>query len=211
MRGQAILAAIGAGILALGVVTSGQASPIIIGNGDAGFDTTGGFNPQAWDAGKAYEGNFMWVGPVATASAWCSWNVAGLAPGDYDVFVTWAADRPSWNYDNTAAAFSVIDGGTVTRGWPDWDINLAPGAVKLQDLTVDERQNPAGTSYGGLSWYQLGTYTITGSQLSVMLSNQSTSSGSIMADAVMVQAAVPEPASLGLAGMAGLMMLRRRV
>ncbi len=126
--------------------------------------------------------------------------------------MTWPADKwlaPYWSPANGAAPYSVINGGVVNHGWPDWNIVPDAGANVLGNVVVNQSVNAAGYDYAGLSWLQLGTYTITGDKLSVILTNNSTAGGSVCADAVMI-VPVPEPTMLGVLGGVALLALRRR-
>jgi hypothetical protein len=185
------------------------AAPIIIDDGDPGFDTQGGIYPGGTPAGTAYNDHVFWTNNTQS-NAWAYWQFTGLTPGTYDIHVTWQADRAWWDPGCEAAPFSVIDGGVVKRGWPDNDVILAPGATGLADIDVNQSVNPAGLSYAGLNWFYLGSFTITGDTLTVMVTNQTAAAGPIVADAVMIEAAIPEPASLALLALGTMVMVVRR-
>jgi len=210
-----MLAAAGIGTLSLMAAATGEAAPIIIDSSDAtGFIKQGDgfYGEQTAPDGRAYKNNFRFAGSGTGGNAFAGWDFTGLTAGTYNVYVTWAVDRqlsPFWSNDCMAAPFTVIDGGIVAGGYPLY-LPMGPvtGASVLETVVVNQRQNAAGYSYDGANWLKLGSYTITGSQLSVILSNNTASSGSVLADAVMVEA-VPEPTSVALLALAASGVMRR--
>jgi len=89
------------------------------------------------------------------------WNFNGLAPGSYDVLVTWI---PFGNRA-TNAPFTVSD-----------------GSGSQSTLLVNQQQAPVGTTADGVTWRLLTTQAVVNGSLSVMLTDQA--NGYVVADAV---------------------------
>ncbi len=189
-------------------VGSTWALPIIIDDGDSGFGTQGGIYAGSAPSGTAYNDDVFWTNKDQS-NAWAFWQCEGLTPGTYDVHITWQADRAWWDPGCASVPVSVIDGPVENRGWPDYDVILPSGSSVLADLDLDQSVNPAGLGYAGLNWFYLGSFTITGNTLTVMLTNQTDAGGPIVADAVMI-ALIPEPASLALLALGAMSVALRR-
>jgi hypothetical protein len=127
-----------------------------------GFATTG---PWVNDQTGSYGG---YLGNVHFASAGTGGSVASwtftVSPGQYDVSVTYYsyADRA------TNAPYTVLDGSTA-----------------LGTVLVNQQVPPSGITDQGANWLDLGSFTITGNQLVVQLSNNA--NGYVIADAVRIQ------------------------
>lgn len=90
-------------------------------------------------------------------SASASWSFT-VAPGSYDVFVTYKVN-PTSNFVNINAVYSIRNG-------------TADEANKeLGRATVNQSQAPLGNEFRGAPWKNIGKYTVTGSRLSVVLTN----------------------------------------
>jgi hypothetical protein len=136
---------------------------VIVDNGDAGYAAVGGWNTYN---GVGAQGDFDYKG-VGSGAATASWTLNGLAPGEYRVSVTWEA------FSNRVvdAPYTILD-----------------GAAALGTVTIDQRNAPAGFVEDGIAWQDLGVYTLTGSDLSVQLSDDAGPSGKkVIADAVRVE------------------------
>ncbi len=132
-------------------VVFGPASLRVVRAGDPGFQTTGQWLNQAASSGTG--------GNTAT------WTFTDLAPGTYQVAVTWAASAKL----ASNAPYTVFN-----------------GQVPFTAVPVNQRQAPADLRDAGAGWKVLGnTYRITNGTLSVQLTDQA--NGAVQADAVRVQ------------------------
>lgn len=145
-----------------GAVTATAAAPLvrIIDNGAAGFSTTGTWYRQTYlgresDIHYALRGN---------GSATASWTFSGLEAGQYRVSATW----PGSIIYATNAPFTVVS-GSQTLG------------------TVAVNQERASSTFldAGSRWQNLGTFTITGNQLVVRLTNAA--NDRVVADAIRIE------------------------
>jgi hypothetical protein len=136
----------------------------LIDNGDPGYSETDEDTPD-WETAyppNAFHGAIRWndgghIGDKA------SWEFTGLAPGWYEVLVTFssgsdrASDAPYTVYDELVAK------GTVT---------------------VDQTVAPSGAVVEGVPWESLGLFSITKDTLGVALGDDA--NGNIIADAVRI-------------------------
>jgi hypothetical protein len=76
-------------------------------------------------------------------------------------------------------------------------------------VLVNQNFEAAGLTYGEREWFKLGTFSVSGGNLSVLLTNDSSQPNTIIGDAIMINL-VPEPMSLALVGLASSIMLLRR-
>jgi parallel beta-helix repeat protein/VCBS repeat-containing protein len=143
----------------LGYSTAPQGPAQIIGDGAAGFSTTGtGWTTESDSA--AYGGSFSDHAGSYSGDATASWTFGGLTPGDYEVAVTYVPgsfyNGSQWNYYYGDVPFSVIgDGGST-----------------LATTDVYEGNTPSSFTEAGVGWQQLpGIFTITGNTLSVQMSD----------------------------------------
>jgi hypothetical protein len=140
-------------------ISAAAAGSAIIDNGDAGFTTSG----SGWglSTGGGFEGDHSWnaAGTGADTAEW-TFNVA---PGTYEVAVTWIAaiNRA------TNAPLSVLDGTTV-----------------LATIAVNQELTPGDFTADGASWKLLGEFTITSGTLTVRLSDSANQF--VIADAVRI-------------------------
>jgi len=194
------------------LAAAAQAAPIVLDNGDAGTGQQGDFYYKGGvDAPRTYQDDNLWAGPNASApSAYYGWQINTATPGaTYDVYATWVIDRqlsPYWQYANSAADFTVVNGSIVSQGWPDWNI-IPIGSTT--SVTVDQSVNAAGFDYDERGWFKLATITANGPQVSVILTNFSSAEGPVLADAILINE-VPEPATLALLGLGAFALIRRK-
>ena len=137
-------------------------SPVVINNDGPGYSQAPASAWQLW-TGQGYDGDVEEAQP-GDGSAQATWAFAGLAPGNYQVSVTY----PIYSNRATNAPYSIFDGTTL-----------------LGSVAVNQQVSPAGlVDASGNPWLPLGTFTITGSTLKVLLSNLA--NGRVEADAVRI-------------------------
>ena len=133
---------------------------IVIDDGDAGYSDTGW---TAKNTNGAYQGDHH-TRAGGDGSQIATWTFIGLEAGaTYRVAVTWKA--PSGNATN--ASFTIFD-----------------SAVADATKTVNQRIAPNDMSIADKSWEDLGTYQVTGTTLTVQLSNLA--DGTVVADAIRI-------------------------
>ncbi|MCA9050053.1 MAG: leucine-rich repeat domain-containing protein, partial [Planctomycetaceae bacterium] len=152
----------------------------IIDNGDDGYTEngdgwTGGANPTA------FEGDYR-ILPGQLPDSFPSYKFTDLAPGDYDVYVTW----PEHETRTTAATVTATIGDAATPAWTQ---------------TIDQTQAPSdGLSLDARNWENVGTVTVD-SNGTVTVQLKGDGSGNLAADAVRLERAVlPNLQSLDLRG-----------
>jgi parallel beta-helix repeat protein len=133
----------------------------IIGDGQAGFSTTGaGWTTKTAGSSVAYDGSFADHAGSYSGDATASWTFSGLTPGEYQVFVNYVPgsfyDGSQWDSYYGTVPFTVLgDGGNT-----------------LTTTGVNEGSAPSDLPEAGVSWRQLpGLFTITGNTLTVQMSD----------------------------------------
>src|SRR5262245_57343484 len=133
---------------------------------DAGFTFTAGWTQGYTEVGASgklpFRRTLTWAFP-GTGTETATWTFTGLQPGDYKVAATWAGY--SWAASN--APFTLHNGTTP-----------------VGTLRVDQRVPSAGFTDGASVWQDLGTVTVTGSSLTVKLSDDA--DNYLVADAVRI-------------------------
>src|SRR5205807_4385097 len=81
-----------------------------------------------------------------SATATTTWVFTGVAPGRFDVYVTFATK----GIYSKAAPFTVFDGTT----------NLGTQAIDESILVTQAQGGRREGSYGGVGWVELGSFTI---------------------------------------------------
>ncbi len=152
-----------------------QAVVRTIDNGAAGFTTSGYWFRQT-GAGRESDIHYAYRG---SGSAVATWNFTGLPAGTYRVYASYPANRAY----ATNAPFSVYNGGSLV-------------GTKL----VNQEALPT-TVIDGTRYALLGTYTITGNQLVVRLTNAANQT--VVADAIRIEQVTTAGASLGRGTLAG--------
>ena len=129
----------------------------VIDNGQPGYSETGswstvvgGFNGTNRVAKTVHAG-----GPPSTAT----WNFSSISPATYDVYVTFAGKS---GYSK-AVPYTVYNGSTELG---TVDVN--------QSILVTQSQGLTQGSYGGVGWLELGAFTMSSTDIQVVLSNLAT-------------------------------------
>jgi hypothetical protein len=135
----------------------------IVDDGNPGFIATG-----AWARANntGYQSDELFT-PAGNGSSVARWT-APVTPGEYAVFATWSG-HPN-RASNTP--FVIFD-------------SITPSAPVL----VDQRQTPSSIQDQGIDWFQLGTFTMTGNQLAVQMTNNA--NGFVIADAIRIERTAP--------------------
>ena len=108
-------------------------------------------------------GAYAYFTSTGTGSSTATW-IFTVTPGQFRVSTTWLA------YSNRAtnAPYTILDGST-SKG----------------TILVNQQAAPSGFSDQGGTWQDLGTFTISGNQLVVQLTNNA--NGYVIADAVRIE------------------------
>ncbi len=136
-------------------------TPTIIDDASAGYAETGVWSDSTLGG---YAGDSRYAratDPPATAT----WTFQVTTGATYDVAVTW----PSYPNRAFNAPYTVLD-----------------GTQELGSRAIDQRVSPDDFAVDGRNWERLGTYTISGSTLTVRLTNVG-ASGVVGADAVRIE------------------------
>src|SRR5205823_5320688 len=146
----------------------------IIDDGAAGHFLSG-----SWRVGtRGREGDVHVATGSSATTATSSWTFNGLSAGQYRVYMSWTGDRG--NASNTPVKFYS-------------------GTQLLGSGFVNQRVASAGYQADGTNWTQVRVLTISGSTLSVQLTNRA--NGNVVADAVRIErvtsSAAPHGALVG--------------
>lgn len=122
---------------------------MVIDNGEAGYSESG---PEDWHghARAAFNGNLRCHNAAGGGSNTASWEYTGLTPGRYEVLVTWLEKY----HLATNAPYTVYDG-------------VDPQGTVL----VNQKLSPSGDVIDGRPWQSLGVFTVGGTVLRVVLSD----------------------------------------
>ncbi len=144
--------------------TAAAASAAIIDDGLAayapGFATVGTWTPSPTNFGRDSDLRHNFAG---TGLDTATWTFSGLTPGDYAVSATWFAHANR----ATDAPYTILD-----------------GAVPLATVDVNQELAPDDFTEAGSAWENLLTVTITGTALSVQLSDDADQF--VIADAIRI-------------------------
>jgi hypothetical protein len=149
--------------------------PTYVDNGQAGYSTTGSW--VTWSR-SGYRGNLQYTS-AGTGSVTATWTFT-VTPGDYLVSTTWQAHS-----NRTIAAPYSVYNGAVSAG------NLV-GYTEM-----DQRTWPSDLSAEGVLWEHIGVVTITGTTLTVRLTNAAPS-GYVIADGIRIEGVAPLRAADGV-------------
>ncbi len=153
--------------------------PAIVDNSQSGYSETG----SGWGSfsGGGYNGSLRVVAAGAGTNT-ATWTFTGLTAGTYSAAVDWLADP---NNRASNATYNIYDGSTL-----------------IATVVINQRQNPVGTSTGGVTFQSLGNFTISSGTLRIVLSDNA--NGLIIADAARVSVAtlptLPAVVDYGQAG-----------
>ncbi len=117
----------------------------------------------SWTASSqgAYGGSHTSSSSAGSGSSIATWTMP-VTPGSYEVDVTWAAAASL----SANAAYNIYDGTT-----------------KLGSVSVNQETAPADFTDNGVAWKSLGSFTVTGTKLTVTLANTA-ADGQVSADAI---------------------------
>ena len=133
-----------------------------------GFSTTGSWTTNT---GAGYDGSYL-TAPAGDGTTTASWTFSNLTPGaTYEVAVSWPASL-NFNYYNAYDAPFTVLGGSGPIGFQRVDEVYPPYSVP----TVTDN---------GTVFQVLGSFQVTGTSLTVVLSNEA--NGIVEADAVWLQ------------------------
>ena len=144
-----------------------RAAPVID-DGDAVAGAAGGSFSTAgdWTASTvqgAFGGSRTSGSTAGSGASTAAWTMP-VTPGSYEVDVTWQA---AGNL-SASATYNVYD-----------------GATKLGSVTVNQQSAPDDLADQGQNWKSLGSFTVTGTQLTVTLANAA-ADGQVVADAMRI-------------------------
>ncbi len=143
-----------------GIQLSGSASQVLrIDNGETGFAISGAWTPWLSE-GFAGDMHYSAAGSGFDRASW----TFSVAPGEYVVAATW----PSQPNRATNSPFSVRDGSDL-----------------LAKVEVNQELAPNDFAADGASWKSLGTFLVSGSRLSVELTDEANEY--VIADAIRIE------------------------
>jgi fibro-slime domain-containing protein/RHS repeat-associated protein len=150
----------------------------------SGFSTTG----SGWtvNSTSGYNGSYHKTSAAGTGANTATWQLTGLAAGNYQVQVTWA----NATGQATNAAYTLSD-----------------GATPRQTITVDQTQKPLGPGYSAspfqsaVPFQTLATIQVSSGTLKVVLTDNA--NGPVLADAIRVTAVLPVDLNWVGGGVAG--------
>jgi hypothetical protein len=125
------------------------------------FATTGSW---AANANGAFGGSLTSSSAAGSGTSMATWTMP-VTPGSYEVDVLWTQSGTTLTAN---ATYNVYDGGT-----------------KVGSVSVDQQTSPSQILYEGLDWQSLGSFTITGTKLTVTLANTA-ADGQVSADAIRI-------------------------
>ena len=147
-------------------------SPQVIDTSSAsGFSTTGSWTVNN---GGGYAGSYLTT-PAGDGSTTASWTFSGLTPGaTYEIAVSWPTNASESDYYNSYnAPFTVLDSG------------LPIGLQRVDQVYPPNVEGVPTVADNGTVFQVLGTFQVTGTSLTVVLSNEA--NGTVEADAAWLQ------------------------
>ena len=163
VSGDANYNALSVGSISAEITDNDSSSAFIIDNLDSGFSTTAGWQGNSR---SGHAGSILYAGGTGgnPATRFATWTT-DVTPGDYRVSATWAAINGRSQISNPTAIYQVRD-----------------GATDLGTVSVNQRNSPDDRVDSGTLFEDLGVFTISGTTLSVTLSNAG--AGFTIADAI---------------------------
>ena len=147
------------------LVETRQTTAAAVDDGEADFATAGTWTAETENGGC--DGDYKYASGGSGANT-AEWTFENLDPNKrYEVLITWVADETNGATDSP---FSVHDGDTST-------------GISFGTTDIDQTKNPVGRAGFDADWQSLGTFTITGDTLTVLLTDDVTD-GRVIADAV---------------------------
>ncbi len=175
---------------------SALATPIVIDDLDSDYTNTGTWNHSTSDIfAPKFDGDISYS---ESTGATATWSFGGLDDGIYTVYAIWLQHSAA----TTAAEYAISDSSSEL---------LSKTVNQNTDAPAHDLQIMDGESDD--EWFEeLGNVTITDGTLKVVLSNANdtghSTDGHIFADAIAIT--IPEPATMSLLGLGGLLTLVRR-
>ncbi|MCE9528012.1 MAG: choice-of-anchor D domain-containing protein, partial [Planctomycetales bacterium] len=140
--------------------TSGGSTIRTIDDGSSGNSRTG-----TWRVGtRGREGDVHVASRSTQGTAVSNWSFNNLPAGQYRVYMSWTGDRSN------------------ARNAP---VTISNGTQSLGTSLVNQRRASAGYAADGTNWSLVRTVTVTGTTLTVTLSNRA--NGNVVADAVRIE------------------------
>lgn len=138
--------------------------PLVIDNGDAtGYTQVGDFTLLN---GPGFLNDMVQDTTPNAGGGMATWTFTDLDAGTYRVSATWDAFYAYPQASNAPFTISGIDGGPVT-------------------VNIDQRVNPDDFTFQGEAFEDLGVFTLSGSTITVSLSDMA--DGSVLADAIRIE------------------------
>jgi hypothetical protein len=145
--------------------------------------------------GKIYSSGTSPAATFTTSGAWSTNTDVGFYPNDSVTSASagrgTGSSQATWTFPVTPGIYNVAaNWGAASTMSAGVAYTVYDGATKLGSFTVDQQMAPNGCVDAGMPWQMLGTYTITGNQLIVKVSNTS-ADGDVNADGVRIQPVLP--------------------
>jgi limonene-1,2-epoxide hydrolase len=124
-------------------------------------------------------------GQFTTVGGWGSWNQAGYS-GDYRFSGAGTGNTATWTFQVEPGTYRIA--GTWIAQYnhaTNTPLTIFDGSAQVGGLTINQRSAPNDFTEGNANWENLGVYTVTGTTLSITMSNNADSA--VIADAMRVE------------------------